>query len=273
MWSSETWVRRISQCIEGKARDAMNSISNPDFDYDTLKAAILEVFQLTPENYRQKFRNMNRQENESVKQYITKLGHTFDNWVKYSGIDVTDAKSISQLMIREQVLEKVPYDMRKHLLQKKIIDTAELAKEAEEYASIIPNYWKTHKPPVNANSNPHVRKGNQNFQNGNQPKSQNGNPRFQTNQANQTKPQNGNQKFPNGQSKPQHAQGGNRQNSRPHPYSRDQRTQWRNDPNSQNSLNRPLFQNQSTRFPQNRNQNQGNAATITRHHRLEHIML
>ena len=143
--------------------------------------------------------------------------------------------------------------MRTHLLQKKILDTAELAKEAEEYASIIPNYWKTHKPPVsgNPNSNLNFRRGNQNFQNGNQPKPQNGNQRFQTNQ---TKPQNGNQKFPNVQSRPQ---GGNRQNSRPHPYSRDQRTQWRNDPNSQNSLNRPPFQNQPSRFPQNRNPNQG----------------
>ena len=47
-------------------------------------------------------------------------------------------------MVREQVLARVPQDMHKHLLRNKILDTAQLAAEAEEFASIIPNYWVKH---------------------------------------------------------------------------------------------------------------------------------
>ncbi|XP_071944782.1 uncharacterized protein [Antedon mediterranea] len=144
-WEESTWVRRISQCIEGKARDSMNTTMDENFDYETLKCTILEVFQLTPEHYRQKFRNLKRNDNESIRSYITKVGHNFDCWVRYSGIAADDAAGISQLIIREQVLENIPNDMRQHLLQKKVLNTADFAREAEEYASIIPNYWQRHK--------------------------------------------------------------------------------------------------------------------------------
>ena len=209
----------------------MNSITSSDYDYETLKCAILETFQLTPEKYRQKFREMNKTESESVKSYITKLGHTFDCWVKYSDIDANDAKSISQLVIREQILEKMPEDMRTHLMHKKILDTAELAKEAEEYASVIPNYWKIHKPPIRTQKFPNS-----------QPKPQNyGNKNFQNNQP---KPQNyGNKNFQNNQPKPQN---GNQQYSRPRPYpdtSSGQRFGNRRDP-LQNPLNRPPYHQQ-----------------------------
>ncbi|XP_071948879.1 uncharacterized protein [Antedon mediterranea] len=123
----------------------MNTIMDVNFDYETLKCTILEVFQLTPEHYRQKFRNLKRNDNESIRSYITKVGHNFDCWVRYSGIAADDAAGISQLIIREQVLENIPNDMRQHLLQKKVLNTADFAREAEEFASIIPNYWQRHK--------------------------------------------------------------------------------------------------------------------------------
>lgn len=143
-WNKETWVRRVSQCIEGKALAAMNSIIHEDFDYEQLKRTILEVFQLSPESYRQKFRTMSKQDNENVKTFIMRLGRTYNSWIKYSDVNVCseDAKKLSQIMIREQVFQKIPTDMKKHLMQSKILDTAKLAAEAEEYASLDSNYWQ-----------------------------------------------------------------------------------------------------------------------------------
>ena len=112
--------------MEDKARDAMNSIPTPDYDYQTLKAAILEVFQLTPENYRQKFRKMTTHDKESVKSYITKLGCTYDSCVKYSDIDPSDA-NFSPNNKRTSTRKSASRHMREHLLRKKILDTIELA--------------------------------------------------------------------------------------------------------------------------------------------------
>ena len=145
-WEKQTWVRRISQSIEGKALAAMNAImtDTDSLDYDQLKAAILETFQLSPESYRQKFRSMTKQDNENIKTFILRLARTYNFWVKYSDIQIEsdDAKKLSQLMIREEILQKVPFDMKKHLLQSKILDTAQLASEAEEFASLDANYWQ-----------------------------------------------------------------------------------------------------------------------------------
>ena len=96
-WDETTWVRRLSQCIEGKALVAMNSVMTDDLDYEQLKRAILEAFQLSPENYRHNFRTMSKSDTENAKTFITRLGHTFDQWVKYSDIEIKseDAKQIS----------------------------------------------------------------------------------------------------------------------------------------------------------------------------------
>ena len=142
-WEKSTWVRRVSQCMEGKALVAMNSVMTDDLDYDQMKSAILEVFQLSSENYRRKFRNTSKSDTENVKSFIMKLGHTFDAWMKFSDAEAIseDAKKISQLMIREQVFKKIPEDMSKHLMQLKVWDTATLASEAEDYASLDADYW------------------------------------------------------------------------------------------------------------------------------------
>ncbi|XP_072037003.1 uncharacterized protein [Amphiura filiformis] len=126
----------------GKAREAQNRILTPGYDYETLKTTILKAFQLTPEAYRKKFRNIRKLETESVTAYIQKLTHNFECWVKYSDVKSDDAESIINLMIREQIMERIPADMRKYLLDKGIKDVEEMAKEAEEYASHRENYWK-----------------------------------------------------------------------------------------------------------------------------------
>ena len=106
-WEKSTWVRRISQCLLGKARQAQNSIMVQDYDYEQLKTTVLEAFQLTPEAYRLRFRNTVKSESESIKAYINKLNHNFECWVKYSGVQLDDAKSITHLIVREQICDVI----------------------------------------------------------------------------------------------------------------------------------------------------------------------
>lgn len=163
MWERETWVRRIAQCLLGKAREAQNAIEDPNYSYDTLKTAILEVFQLTPETYRVKFRNGEKEPSETVKTFFTKTAKNFHCWVKYSGVSKDDAEGITNLMIRDQILKKVPPELRKHLLDKQILDVNELAKEAELYTSHRSGFWNKNSGNQNAqrnrNSGPQYKNG------------------------------------------------------------------------------------------------------------------
>ena len=131
----------------GKVREAQNSIMTLDYDYDTFKTAVLKAFQLTPEAYRQKVQKHKQSESESIKAYVSKLSHSFECWVKYFKVSPDDTKGITQIIIREQVLERVSGDLRKYIMDKNILDTTELAKETEIYASSRPNYWKRSKLP------------------------------------------------------------------------------------------------------------------------------
>ena len=61
-----------SQCLLGKARDAQNDITDLDYDYATLKTAVLEAFQLTPETYRVRFRTVEKQPSQPEIIYLKK---------------------------------------------------------------------------------------------------------------------------------------------------------------------------------------------------------
>ena len=60
-WPSELWPVLVQTVLKGKAQDVYSSLSKEDCaDYETLKYAILNAYELVPEAYRQKFRNLKR---------------------------------------------------------------------------------------------------------------------------------------------------------------------------------------------------------------------
>ena len=51
-------------------------------DYETLKSALHEGFQLTGEEYRKKFRQTKKISTDSYKEHIIKLSRYLDKWIE-----------------------------------------------------------------------------------------------------------------------------------------------------------------------------------------------
>ena len=60
-WSHEDYATNLSSCLSGEALEVYSRLSPDDsLDYDKLKEALLQRFQLTEEGFRRKFRRGNR---------------------------------------------------------------------------------------------------------------------------------------------------------------------------------------------------------------------
>ncbi len=57
-WSKTFWPMLLQCVLVGKAREAYSSLSvEESLDYEKVKTAVLRIYELVPEAYRQKFRN------------------------------------------------------------------------------------------------------------------------------------------------------------------------------------------------------------------------
>ena len=68
--------------IYGKAQEAVAALSLEDsLHYDSVKVAILRVYELVPEAYRQKFRNHRKGSNQTHMEFAREKGMLFAKWV------------------------------------------------------------------------------------------------------------------------------------------------------------------------------------------------
>ena len=60
-WPKETWTMLLQSVLVGKAREIFSHLSLEDSaNFDTVKELIRKSYELVPEAYRQKFRNLTK---------------------------------------------------------------------------------------------------------------------------------------------------------------------------------------------------------------------
>lgn len=80
-WPKEAWTILLQCSLVGKAQEAYASLSAEDSrDFDSVKAAVLRAYELVPEAYRQKFRKLGRQCNQSHVEFVREKVVLFDRW-------------------------------------------------------------------------------------------------------------------------------------------------------------------------------------------------
>lgn len=100
-WPRDNWANILSPLLTGKALQAYVSLPLDDAsDYDTVKKAILQLYLLTEEGYRQKFRDNCPEKGETVSQFASRMCHYFDRWIELSGVGKT-FESLRDLVLRE----------------------------------------------------------------------------------------------------------------------------------------------------------------------------
>ncbi|XP_070203511.1 uncharacterized protein [Littorina saxatilis] len=128
-----TKASRIVYFLKGKARVIYSKLSAEDADdYETVKHALYEGFQLTSKDYRKKFRNLKKAQGDTYKEHFVKLDRYMNKWIELAkcGNEVDDLKD---LILREQILETVPPELAIHIRDRNPHDAKEIGEIATTY--------------------------------------------------------------------------------------------------------------------------------------------
>lgn len=113
-WPKGYWPIIAQTSFKGKGLSTYLSLmTDQQKDYSIVKESILQAYQLTPEFYQSKFRNSARTPNQTFIEYAHLLRKLHNRWIASRGVTTFD--QLRELMVLEQYLNTLPYDIRVYL--------------------------------------------------------------------------------------------------------------------------------------------------------------
>ena len=110
-WDPECFGTYLGSLLSGKALEVYSRLPAADArDYETLKEALLVQYQLTQEDYRKRFFSGVQSATETASQFLARLEHCFDHWVRLSKIEHS-FEGLRELVLMEQFLHACPRDL------------------------------------------------------------------------------------------------------------------------------------------------------------------
>ena len=80
-WPKESWTLLLQSSLVGKAREIYSALSiEESCQYEVVKAAVLKVYELVPEAYRQKFRDTVKRGDQTYVEFARSKETLFDRW-------------------------------------------------------------------------------------------------------------------------------------------------------------------------------------------------
>ncbi|KAJ8031754.1 hypothetical protein HOLleu_25057 [Holothuria leucospilota] len=132
-WPRDKWSILIQSNFTGKAQEVYSALSIEDsMDYDKVKKAILQAYELVPEAYRQKFRKYRKADTQTYVEFAYQKERHFDRWC--ASKKVSTFYALRQLMLVEQFKRCVNDDIKTHLEENKADKLKEVANLADQYA-------------------------------------------------------------------------------------------------------------------------------------------
>ncbi len=102
-WPKDVWAILLQCKLTGKAQEACACLSVEDgLAYDKVKGAILRAYELVPEAYRQRFRNLKKMPNQTFADFAREKTTLFDRWCAVCKVD--DLAALRELMLLEEWL-------------------------------------------------------------------------------------------------------------------------------------------------------------------------
>ena len=137
-WPKEHWTLLLQSVLIGKAREIYTQLAvEQSHHYETVKELILKGYELVPEAYRQKFRNCNKNSNQTHVEFARSKEQLFDRWCCSKKIDQNYDK-LRQLMLVEEFKRCIHSDVKTFLDEKQV-------ETLEEAARLADDYYLTHK--------------------------------------------------------------------------------------------------------------------------------
>ena len=146
-WPKDYWAIMLQAVLTGKAQVAYSSMSAEESaSYDKVKQAILKAYELVPEAYRQKFRDLRKIQGQTYMDFAKQKERLFEEWCKTK--DVSEFDSLRELLLLEEFKNCVPLEIKTHLEEVQVESLGNAAKFADEYILTHKNFGKSdHKKP------------------------------------------------------------------------------------------------------------------------------
>ncbi|KAJ8246605.1 hypothetical protein GJAV_G00253360, partial [Gymnothorax javanicus] len=161
-WQKSDWVFHLIPLLTGKARSAYVHMDTDDsLDYDQVKAAILSKYDINTETYRQRFRSLEVNPDESPKELYARLKELYGKWIQPKG---KTTHEIGEMIILEQYLRMLSLELQVWIREHDPGSAMEAAKLADVFVAARKrgqpwsyNSWKTTKDSRKPAQQPHQR--------------------------------------------------------------------------------------------------------------------
>ena len=131
-WPRQHWVLFVQSSLKGKAQEIYASLSvDQCSDYNTVKEAILKAYELVPEAYRQKFRNLRKKEGQTFVEFAREKEILFERWCESSRSK--SYNDLKQLVLVEEFKRSCNSDLHVYLDERGVKTLSDAASIAEDY--------------------------------------------------------------------------------------------------------------------------------------------
>ena len=126
----ERWVFKLASNLIGKAQQAYAGLSTEDAsDYNKLKEAILQRYDITEESYRQRFRAIKRKSGESSKELVARLNDLALKWLK----SCKSPEEVRDKIVLEQFLNMQSDELKVFIRERKPKTSKEAGRLADDF--------------------------------------------------------------------------------------------------------------------------------------------
>ena len=132
-WPKDHWTILLQKAFVGKAREIFAQLSvEQSQKYEYVKDVVLRGYQLNVEAYRQKFRNCQRDINQTFVEFARVKEQLFDRWCHSKKVN-KDFEKLRQLILIEEFKCRIPFHMKTFIDEKQVENLQQAADLADEY--------------------------------------------------------------------------------------------------------------------------------------------
>ena len=134
-WDADCYGTYLGSLLSGKALEVNSRLPASEArDYYKSKEVMLIHYQLTQEDYRKNFHSGTQTSMETAFQYLTRLEHFFDNWIRLSKIEESFEGS-RELILIENCLHACPRELSLFIRERSPSDMGHLLGLAKIFTS------------------------------------------------------------------------------------------------------------------------------------------
>lgn len=142
-WPKDVWAILLQCRLTGKAQEACSALSVEDgLSYEKAKGAILRAYELVPEAYRQRFRNLRKTTDQTYVDLAREKITLFDRWCAASKAD--DFTSLTELVLLEEFKNCLPERTAVYMNEQKVTNLQQAAILADEFTLTHKTWFSRH---------------------------------------------------------------------------------------------------------------------------------